>query len=262
VGKTVVACALAAWLRRRGCDVGVMKPIATGASRRRAGGRMELVSDDARRLAEAAGVHDPWPLITPVCFAEPLAPWTAARRRGHPIALERVTAAFAQLRRRHEVIVVEGIGGLLVPLGRRLTVADLVKRLGLPVVIVARPGLGTLNHTLLTLEAAAVRGIPVQGVLINWSVPPARSSAARLAERTNPEALAASTSVPVAGRLPWLGARPQPPEALAGWLERHTDPGWLRALHAGIPRVDRVARAVVESARLSYFSGAGAASGG
>jgi len=143
VGKTVVACALAAWGRRRGVDVGVMKPIATGG--RWAPADQRWVSDDARRLAQAAGSGDPWPLVNPVCCKEPLAPATAAQRARSPIRLDEVLRAFRSLQARHEWLIVEGIGGLLVPLTARATVADLARRLHLPVIVVARPGLGTLN---------------------------------------------------------------------------------------------------------------------
>ncbi len=112
-----------------------------------------------------------------------------------------VLQAYQALRARHEVMIVEGIGGLLVPLTDRLTVADLARRMRLPLVIVARPGLGTLNHTLLTLAQARRAHLPVRGVLINHAQPPSRNPMARLAERTNPHILRRLGSVPLLGEV-------------------------------------------------------------
>ena len=216
VGKTLVACALAAWCRRHGLDAGVMKPIATGGVRR--AGR--YVSEDALRLARAAASRDPWPLINPVCYREPLAPWTASRRSGRPIRFEPILAAAKQLRARHEVLIVEGVGGWLVPLTARRTVGDLAGRLQLPVVLVARAGLGTLNHTLLSLEAIRRSGLSVLGVILNHAQRP-RSSMARLAASTNVGLLRRLTSVPVVGPLAYRPASSRFRQ-LSGWLEQGT----------------------------------------
>lgn len=230
VGKTVVACALAAWSRHHGLDVGVMKPIATGGRWTTNGAAGRWVSDDARWLAAAAQVDDPWSLINPICFKEPLAPWTAARRAGTAIRLETPVAAFRALSNRHPFLIVEGVGGLLVPLGPKTTVADLAQRLGLPLVLVARPGLGTLNHTLLTLACARRLRLPVRGLILNQADPPSRDPMARLADATNPEILKRLAHVPRMGRLPFLPALG--PRARAGsvtalslrrWITRRLD---------------------------------------
>lgn len=204
VGKTVVACALAAWCRHQGLDVGVMKPIATGGRFVQAAHvTRRWVSEDALRLVAAAQVHDPWSLVNPVCFREPLAPWTAARRARRVIRLRQVLSAFHTLARRHAFLIVEGIGGLLVPLTSRLMVADLAKRMGLPLLIVARPGLGTLNHTLLTIQCARDRGLAVRGVLFNHTHAPSRDEMSRVAVQTNPSILYHLARVPVLGSLPF-----------------------------------------------------------
>ena len=224
VGKTVVASALAAWCRARGIDVGVMKPVATGGKLLSDGGRRRWVSDDAIRLTRAAGVDDAWSLIKPICFEEPLAPWTAARRLRRPIRLAAVLGAFRALCARHRLLIVEGIGGLLVPLTSDATVADLAKRLGLPLLIVARPGLGTLNHTLLSLQCARLKRLPLCGVVINEAQPPAPDAMSRVAERTNPGALKQFTRAPVLGPLPFLKTAAnghQSPAELGEWLARH-----------------------------------------
>ncbi len=228
VGKTLVACAIARWCRQAGLDVGVMKPVATGGIRAPGHGR-RWVSEDALALAEAAGVEDPPELINPVCFREPLAPWTAARRVGRRIRLTPLVRACDILRSRHAYVIVEGIGGLLVPVTPRQTVADLAAWLGLPLLVVARPGLGTLNHTLLTIEAIRARRLPLHGVVINVSRPPAATPVDRLAERTNPTILRRFVSV--LGTLPFLPrVHARQETGLAQWLERALGARTLSAL--------------------------------
>jgi dethiobiotin synthetase len=228
-----VTCALAAWCRRAGLRVGVMKPVATGG-RRAAGGR-GWVADDARRLAAAARSADPMSLVNPVCYGEPLAPTTAAARAGRPIRLDRVRRAFRRLQARHDFVLVEGVGGLLVPLTARGTVADLARALGLPVVVVARPDLGTINHTLLTLAALRRGGLRLEGVIVNAHHPSARTGAGRIAARTNPAALRRFGRVRILGVLPYApavmrGPRGRSTVRLAAWAERHLDRRWLASL--------------------------------
>jgi len=200
VGKTIVSGGLAAALARRGIDVGVMKPFATGATRRRG----TLVSEDAGFLQEAAGVRDPLALINPICLKPPLAPSMAARVARKPIDLRKVGAAYRALRAAHSTLIVEGVGGLLVPLLTGFTVAHLARRWKLPLLIVTRPTLGTLNHTSLTVLAARSFGLRVLGLVLNHG-----SSAPRgLAERLNPAALEAETRVPVLAEIPYLGSHP------------------------------------------------------
>ena len=233
----MVACALAAWCRHHGVNVGVMKPVATGGRFVANGAAGRWVSDDARALAAAAGVDDPWPRVNPVCFKEPLAPWTAAMRARTAIRLDTVLSAFRSLSLRHPFLIVEGVGGLLVPLGPRVTVADLASRLGLPLVLVARPGLGTLNHTLLTLASARRLHLPVQGLILNHAHPPSRDPMARLADQTNPEILRRMARVPLIGELPFLPTLKRHRQvtsdrttALGRWLERHLAPQFLDSL--------------------------------
>ena len=229
VGKTMVACSLAAWCRARGKDVAVMKPVATGGRRLRAGGEKRVVSEDALALARAAGIREPWRLVNPVCFQEPIAPWAAAQRARRPIRLADVVAAFRTLQRRHASVIVEGAGGLLVPLSAHETMADLAQRLGLPLLLVARAGLGTLNHTLLSLACARRLGLRVLGVVLNHHEPspPGRLSAVII--RTNVEALTRLAGVPVAGPLPFrpgLDARRR-----AAWVEAHLGRRFLESMH-------------------------------
>lgn len=200
VGKTAVTAALAHAWASRGIDVGVMKPVATGCRRR----NEVLRCEDVEALAAAAGVADPADLLCPYRFEPPVAPLVALSN-GAGISLQRIERAYRRLSRRHACMLVEGIGGLEVPLDGRRTVLDLAERLGLPLIIVADAGLGTLNHTLLTLRAARQRGLTVAGVILNRRQP--RPS---LAERTNPEVLRRLGGVPILGVVPRL-RNPSPP---------------------------------------------------
>jgi len=194
VGKTVVAGALAAVLRSRGADVGVMKPVASGCERRREG----LVSPDAEFLAKAAEAPEPLEAISPVRFAEPLAPTVAAARAGRQVDLHAVWTAWERLRRAHDVMLVEGIGGALCPVTRRQTAADLARRFNLPVLVVARPGLGTINHTAMTVEVLRARRLEVAGVIINRY----NRDTEDVAELTGPDEIQRATGAPVLGLVP------------------------------------------------------------
>lgn len=196
VGKTAVACALARLAYMSGFAVGVFKPMATGC---RWDQRLGLVSEDAEYLSAAADSVSPLHDVCPICYHEPLAPLVAAQRAGKPPDLTLLADAYARVVKESDFVVVEGVGGLLVPLGANLSVADLAVALRLPVLIVARPGLGTINHTLLTLEACQKRSLKVLGVAINGY----QAGSATLAEETNPPIIADLTRLPVAV-LPWM----------------------------------------------------------
>lgn len=161
VGKTVVACALVRGLRARGVDVGVIKPVETGVG--------PEGPSDALALLEAAECADPLDDVCPQRFALPAAPTVAAEAEGRRVDTAAIQAAFRRVRARHECVVAEGAGGLLVPAAEGVAMADLARELRLPIVLVARAALGTINHTLLTLEAAAARGLDVAGVVISHS---------------------------------------------------------------------------------------------
>jgi dethiobiotin synthetase len=189
VGKTVVTGAIAAVLRSRGVNVGVMKPIASGCVHRREG----LVSEDGEFLAQVADADGPLDEITPIRLVEPLAPTVAAKRAGTPIDLDLVRRAWQRLRDAHDVMLVEGIGGILCPITPDLFVADLAKELGLPILIIARPNLGTINHTAMTVEVARARGLRIAGIVLNRY----HTDTTDLAEFTNPDEIARITRVPV-----------------------------------------------------------------
>jgi dethiobiotin synthetase len=159
VGKTLVTCAVLRGLRARGWDAAGMKPIETGV-----GPEGPL---DALALREAAGEADPLDDICPQRFAMPAAPSVAAAAEGRSVELWAVRRAFERLAARHECVIAEGAGGLLVPLTQHQCMADLARDLELPLLVVARAALGTINHTLLTLEAAVARGLSVAGVVLS-----------------------------------------------------------------------------------------------
>lgn len=161
VGKTVVSCALARGLRDVGVDVGVMKPAETGV--------LEGEPLDALALIRAAQVEDELELVCPIQFEMPAAPQASAIAANRMVRLDHIQQAYEKLQSRHSFMLVEGAGGLLVPLDERTTMADLAEKLGLPVLIVARASLGTINHTLLTLEACATRCLDVVGVVLSHS---------------------------------------------------------------------------------------------
>jgi len=168
VGKTVVGCALAEALRRRHVDVGVMKPIETGVGPQ---GPLDAIS-----LVESARVADPLEQVCPQRFALPAAPSVAAAHEGRTVDLGAIRNAFATLARRHERMLVEGAGGLLVPIRNGYSMADLARDLDLPLLVVTRASLGTVNHTLLTLEVAAGRGLRLAGVVISHGPRPISTS--------------------------------------------------------------------------------------
>ncbi len=159
VGKTLVGCALIAELRARGFEVGAIKPIETGVG---PDGPLDAIA-----LRDAAGSRDALELVCPQQFALPAAPNVAARAEARDVDLAAIEAAFRRIADGRDLIIAEGAGGLLVPIREGFTMADLAHELGLPLLVVARAALGTINHTRLTLEAAAARSLPVIGVVIS-----------------------------------------------------------------------------------------------
>lgn len=196
VGKTIVTAGLAKALKRRGYDVGVMKPITSGASRR----GKELVSEDAEYLLAAAALEDPAMLVSPVCLEPPLAPYTVTLLTGQKIDMASVMAAFVALSNMHEILLVEGIGGILAPIRQDYSVLDLVREMDAPLVIVARPGLGTVNHTAMTVACARAAKVAVAGVVFNFC----EDSPETAAEKTNPDVVRQVCDVPVLGVVPYM----------------------------------------------------------
>jgi dethiobiotin synthetase len=190
VGKTVATAAIGCTLAAQGRRVAVLKPAQTGVAPGQPG--------DAEFVLAALGSAQPPATSCPYRFVAPAAPLVAARAEHATLDLAVIQRACDSLRESYDVVLVEGAGGLLVPVTEAHSMADLARVLGLPVVVVARPGLGTLNHTLLTIEAARARGLEMLGVVLSgWRGP------VDLATRTNPVLLCALGNVPLLGVLPW-----------------------------------------------------------
>ncbi|UOF92589.1 dethiobiotin synthase [Fodinisporobacter ferrooxydans] len=194
VGKTVIAGGLAGALRRRGVDIGVFKPIQSGHMASNPEG-------DAARLKYLSGVDDSHDQICPFSVEEPLTPYLALRRAGHTLQLGDIKKRYMELLTKHRFLIVEGAGGLAVPYVEDGMVIDLAAMLKLPLLIVARPNLGTINHTILTAEYAKQYGLTIAGVIISGL----GRTTPGIAEQTNPELIAHFGNVPVLGSVPWLG---------------------------------------------------------
>ncbi|HYJ78797.1 MAG TPA: dethiobiotin synthase [Longimicrobiaceae bacterium] len=193
VGKTFVSVLLVKLLRQRGVRVAAMKPVETGVSPRDP-------QSDAARLAAAAGEDDPLELVRPLLLAEPLAPWVATARGGSVVDLDALDSAFRALCDGRGAVVVEGAGGLLVPLTRDVAYDGLFVQWDLDLVVVAGNRLGAINHTLLTVRAAHDAGLRVRGVVLNTLGPEPPG----IAESTNLETLTELLApVPVLP-LPWM----------------------------------------------------------
>ena len=187
-GKTFVTAGIARLWHRAQRPFCVCKPVATGAE--------EQWSEDTRLLAEAAGDED-LRAVTPFTFELPAAPTVAARLAGRTLQLADLVAAVRCRAADNKTVLVEGVGGLLCPLTDDTTVADLIGELALPLVVVARRSLGTLNHTLLTVEAALRRHLPVAGVVVTATTP-----VQGVAEETVIEELSRLLPVPLLAILP------------------------------------------------------------
>jgi dethiobiotin synthetase len=201
VGKTFVACALIAALRARGRRVAVMKPIETGV-------RTEPA--DVLALRAAAEDSAPQDSICPIRLRAPLAPSVAARLEGRTLDPEDLVRRVAARAAAADLLVVEGAGGLLVPIAGTFTFADLARRVDLPVLIVAANRLGTVNHTALTARVASAIGLAVRGFVLSQPQPTTDESA-----RTNGAEIAALTGLRCLGVLPHLDR----PSDAAGLLD-------------------------------------------
>lgn len=196
VGKTVISAALVCAIRDLGLRTGAMKPIETGCAR---DGR-RFIPADGLFLRHVAGMDDDIDVITPCAYESPLSPFDAAEVEGRPVAMKDLFTAYGILQEKYDVLVVEGAGGLRVPIAPGYFMADLASDLALPLIVVARTTLGTLNHTLLTVQCAKASGLEVAGIVMNQTFPPGGS----LAEKRNPGTLERLSGAPVVGTFPFL----------------------------------------------------------
>lgn len=199
VGKTLVSRALLTAWRARGLSVGVMKPCETGCNERKG----QLIPDDAVSLLEAAGSGQSLAEVCPFRFRNPVAPAMAAQLEDGDFSFQETLRIFRRIQAKHTLTLVEGAGGLLVPFESSRTAADLALKMDLPVLIVARIGLGTINHTGLTLEAARARGLTVPGVVFNRCESPEKHPMGP-DEDHNPATVSRLFQVPVLGNIPFL----------------------------------------------------------
>ncbi len=187
IGKTLITCALALALSEK-YHVGVMKPFASGShsdvqNLRKIAKRSDLSLDD----------------INPVFFSQPLAPFSATRFDKQKINFSKVFKAYQKIQSISDFTLVEGMGGLHVPITKKHTVADLALQMKLPILIVTRLGLGTLNHTLLTVDYARRKGLSILGIIINST-----KKEKDLSTQTNVQALSKLLPIPILGPIPYL----------------------------------------------------------
>jgi dethiobiotin synthetase len=212
VGKTMIACAMAAALRRQapGIRLGVSKPFATGCRHDREG----LVNEDAEALAHFADCRQPLEVINPIRFVAPLAPAVAAQESGDAVDWSSLARSLALLQRESDALLIEGVGGLMVPLDPdhpKYTVLDLIQALGYPVVIVTRASLGTLNHTAMTARLLKHAGCQVAGLVVNrYVADPAKTDDPSIAgNRIWLERLTGVKTLGVVPNVDPIGAQPQ-----------------------------------------------------
>lgn len=196
VGKTVITAALIKAIGILGLRPCGMKPIETGCIRE---GDV-LIPSDGMFIKAIAHMEEDIRFISPCCFKSPLAPMPASEIEGISVDLEKIKKAYTELSKNYDAVVVEGIGGLLVPIKRDYFVLDLIREFGLPTIVVSRPGLGTINHTMLTVKYAIKEGLNVAGIIINYCQPPEGT----LAEDTNPQIIKQISPVPIIGVFPYL----------------------------------------------------------
>ena len=189
VGKTTVTALLGALLQRSGYDLGLFKPVHTGVRGRHC--------PDLEMYSRFITLTDAEREIIPLRFREPQAPTIAAEMEKKQVQIEKVLRTFYILRKRHANLLIEGIGGVEVPVSKDYRVRDLIRRFALPALVVARPDLGTINHTCLTVRALRHDGLVVAGIVFS-NIPPGGRKTFRLVERE----IVRLTRCPVLGRVP------------------------------------------------------------
>jgi dethiobiotin synthetase len=218
IGKTVISTGLSSFFSiRKKIMVGVMKPFETGYKRLKKG----IYLQDSFSLKKASGSMDSLEKICPYAFKEPLAPEPASKFDRVTIKLAMLDKIYKEMLTRHDIVIVEGAGGILVPIKKGFFFADLIKRWDIPVLIVARLGLGTINHTLLTAQYLQSKGIKIIGVILN-DIDGIKTKATQ----TNPSLLKRYLKVPILGIFPHIKGFPGKRlnrELLAATVAKHID---------------------------------------
>lgn len=189
IGKTVISAAIIYALKERNIDCGVLKPVQCGG-------------DDAQILKKISSVDDPISLINPYFFSKPLSPHLASKIEKKRISEEKIYQAYQVLLKRHKFLVVEGAGGLLVPLRKKFLMADLISKLNIGIIIVARLRVGTINHSLLTIETAKRYGIEIIGIIFNQC----QQELPNDCKKDNPLIISKLAQVKTLGVIPYLQA--------------------------------------------------------
>jgi dethiobiotin synthetase len=201
VGKTLVTAGTVRWLRSKGIDAVPVKPVQTGAPKRGA----DLAPIDLEFCLEASGLlPDPveLPLMSPYLYEPACSPHLAGRLAGDCPQISLIADCGEKLLQKHRAIVVEGAGGILVPLNENETMLDLMTAFGYPVVLVSRVGLGAINHALLSVHALRAAGLEIAGIVFNRTEPPVPEN--RFIEDDNPKAIASFGEVDVLGNIGYM----------------------------------------------------------
>jgi dethiobiotin synthetase len=196
VGKTVVSAAILAWLHHQGFSAGVMKPIETGVDCECS----SPANSDALFLMECGGIEDDLTKVCPIRLKPAASPFQAALIENRTLQPESILSAYRTLAEKYDWMLVEGVGGVQVPITRDYGVVDLIRDLDLSAVVVARHQLGTLNHTLMTLNTLKQNDIPVRGVVFNQTVPEALDAI----EQDQPRLIEELSGVTVLGTFPYI----------------------------------------------------------
>jgi dethiobiotin synthetase len=194
VGKTTITAALAASIKKLGVDVGVMKPVATGIPQ-----KSGFKSHDASILCQACGVDDAEDLVNPVFMSLPASPYDVSKILEIKFDKNIIFEKFMKLKSKHEMLFVEGIGGIMTPLSQDYFVADMIKVMDLETIIVTRSTLGTLNHTLMTVNTCRDYDISIKGIIVNNY-----DEKGGTAEKNAPSTLYELTKIPILGILPFV----------------------------------------------------------
>ena len=203
IGKTFVSLLLLLAFKRRGLKAGYMKPVETGVKINEDGAKNYL---DGAYVKKYAGLNEESDIITPCTFQSPLSPYAALKKEGGDLCIKEILFKFYDLNKVHDYMLVEGAGGMLVPLKQKHFMIDIAKYIDAGVILVTKAGLGMINQTLLNIEYAKSRDIGVSGIIINNVLNENDESLS-----SNKEILGEFTDVPIIGDIPYIpdGCRPE-----------------------------------------------------
>ena len=193
VGKTYVTAGLAVTLRKMDVDIGIMKPFAAGDPQKKG-----FKSEDVEILSQAAQVSDPENLVNPQFFKMAASPYTASKSLKVKVKVESILSSFKKLSKIHEMLLVEGMGGIMTPILKNYFVTNLIKEMKLPAVIVTRSKIGTVNHTIMTCKMCEKYKIPIKGIIIN------NFDSSGYQVKTLKRDLQSLTGVPILGTIPYI----------------------------------------------------------